>query len=251
MPQPPPATLPAQPQPVMAQPVVSADEAPRRKVSPVHVVIGLAIILAGIAGFALVFTFAAQGPASDPGAAPTPAPLATPAPAPLPAAPAATAPAPVSRAQANAQAPSAPRLPSVDPGPMPEEHAGAAATVERYRDSLARGARARSRGDLEVALSSYRFAAHLKPRSTDAALGIARTYLDAQQPADALRWAERARDVETRGIEGRLMVGDVLLSMGRHDQAIATWREAQTLAPRERAPEERIRRAEEDLAEED
>ena len=47
------------------------------------------------------------------------------------------------------------------------------------------------------------------------------------------------------------MVGDVLLSMGRHDQAIATWREAQTLAPRERAPEERIRRAEEDLAEED
>ena len=251
MPQPPPATLPAQPQPVMAQPVVSADEAPRRKVSPVHVVIGLAIILAGIAGFALVFTFAAQGPASDPGAAPTPAPLATPAPAPLPAAPAATAPAPVSRAQANAQAPSAPRLLSVDPGPMPEEHAGAAATVERYRDSLARGARARSRGDLEVALSSYRFAAHLKPRSTDAALGIARTYLDAQQPADALRWAERARDVETRGIEGRLMVGDVLLSMGRHDQAIATWREAQTLAPRERAPEERIRRAEEDLAEED
>jgi DNA-binding NarL/FixJ family response regulator len=257
MPQPPPVTLPAQPQPiepqaVMAQPVISADAAPRRKVSPVHVVIALAIILAGTAGFALVFTFAAQTPASDPGSAtPAPAPVAAPAPAPLPPAPAATAPAPVSRAQVDARAPSAPRLPSVDPGPMPEEHAGAAATVERYRESLARGARARSRGDLEVALSSYRFAAHLKPRSTDAALGIARTYLEAQQPADALRWAERARDVETRGIEGRLMVGDVLLAMGQHDQAIATWREAQTLAPRERAPEERIRRAEEDLAEED
>ena len=48
MPQPPPATLPAQPQPVMAQPVVSADEAPRRKVSPVHVVIGLGLVAVGV-----------------------------------------------------------------------------------------------------------------------------------------------------------------------------------------------------------
>lgn len=239
----------------MAQPITT-DEAPRRKVSPVHVAIALAVVLAGIAGFALVFTFAAQAPPSPPAtAAATPARAAAPPPAPSPAPPAVTPPAPALApapdTASGSPAPGTPRLPSVDPGPMPEEHAGAAATVERYRDSLSRGARARSRGDLEVALSSYRFAAHLKPRSPDAALGIARTYLDAQQPADALRWAERARDVETRGIEGRLMVGDVLLVMGQHDRAIATWREAQTLAPRERAPEERIRRAEEELAEED
>lgn len=222
-----------------------------------HLAIGLGVVAAGFLGFALVFWLAGHDPADDAALA---APAASaPAPAPVPAPPqplVAPSPAPAPSARLSAQpaaeaAPSAPRLPFVDPGPMPEEHAGAAATVDRYRESLSRGSRARSRGDLEGALQAYRFAVHLKPRSTDAVLGIARTYLDAEQPEDALRWAERARDVELRGIEGRLLVGDLLFQLGRHDQAIATWREAQARAPRESAPEERIRRAEEALSEQE
>lgn len=251
MPQPPHAPV------VPAAPSELADvlEAPRSpRVSPMHVVIGLGVVIAGLAGFALVFWFARQEP--DPPAAPEAIAVAVTSPPPGTASVAAAptpAPAmpPPPPAAARASVPTAPRLPFVDPGPMPEEHAGAAAIVDRYRESLARGSRARSRGDLEVALQSYRFAVHLKPRSTEAILGVARTYEDAGQFEDALRWAERARDVELRGIEGRLMVGDLQLELGRHDQAIATWREAQAIAPRERAPEERIRRAEEALAERD
>jgi cytochrome c-type biogenesis protein CcmH/NrfG len=130
---------------------------------------------------------------------------------------------------------------------MPDEHAGAAATVERYRSALSRASRARSRGDLADALTAYQFALHLKPRSTDAALGVARTYLEAEQGQDALRWAERARDLEHRGIDGRLLVGDALLLMGQHQRAVQAWEEAARVSPRSRAPAERIRRAEEAL----
>ncbi|MCA9536463.1 MAG: hypothetical protein KC593_22425, partial [Myxococcales bacterium] len=144
---------------------------------------------------------------------------------------------------------SPPRLSSIDPGPMPHEHAGASATVERYRSSLRSASRALSRDELEDALAGYRLALHIQPRSTEAALGIARTYLGAGQAADALRWAERARDLERDGIEGQLLIGDALLLMGRHDQAIRTWEHAQTLAPRARAPGERIRAAQEALEE--
>lgn len=224
--------------------------------SPMHLAIGLGVVAAGVSGFALVFWLAGRVP-SDASALAAPAAVAAPAPPPTraPAPQPVPTPPPAARAEVSPPAadaaPRAPRLPFVDPGPMPEEHAGSAATVDRYRDSLSRGSRARSRGDLEGALQAYRFAVHLKPRSTDAVLGIARTYLDAEQPEDALRWAERARDVELRGIEGRLMVGDVLMQLGRPEQAIATWREAQARAPRESAPGERIRRAEEALAERD
>lgn len=242
-------------------PLVTSSEPPADtrsgRFSPMHLAIGLGVVAAGVSGFALVFWLAGRVP-SDPSALAAPAAVAGPAQAPAPAPPVpqpVLAPPPAARANVSPPAadaaPRAPRLPFVDPGPMPEEHAGSAATVDRYRDSLSRGSRARSRGDLEGALQAYRFAVHLKPRSTDAVLGIARTYLDAEQPEDALRWAERARDVELRGIEGRLMVGDLLMQLGRPEQAIATWREAQALAPRESAPGERIRRAEEALAERD
>lgn len=131
---------------------------------------------------------------------------------------------------------------------MPDEQAGAAATVERYRAALSRGSRARSRGDLAEALSAYGFALLLKPRSTDAALGMARTYLEAQQGADALRWAERARDLEPRSVEGQLLMGDALLVLGEHARAVQVWEAAQTLAPSDHAARERIRHVEEALS---
>ena len=133
---------------------------------------------------------------------------------------------------------------------MPHAHAGAAATVERYRSALSRAARARSRGDLADALTAYQFAVHLKPRSTDAVLGMARTYLEAEQGQDALRWAERARDLEPDDIDGRLLVGDALLLMGQHQRAVQAWEQAASVSPRSRAPAERVRRAEEALLEE-
>ena len=71
-----------------------------------------------------------------------------------------------------------------------------------------------------------------------------------QQLARLLNWSDAHVSFD-EAVAAYRESRDLLLELGRHDQAIATWREAQTRAPRDSSPGERIRRAEEALAEQD
>jgi len=124
-------------------------------------------------------------------------------------------------------------------GGQPADPEGEAALASKSRTIGRNALRVRAYSRAE---RYFRRAIVLAPEHASAAIGIARTLLMLDVPADAMSWARYAVAVAPRNADAQVALGDALNRKGQHVEASRAWKKALELQPGNPAAEARLKR---------
>lgn len=97
------------------------------------------------------------------------------------------------------------------------------------------GYAARMAGKSQLSIQAYQKGLHLAPSSLDALAGMARTYSNMGQRAEAIRLLTQVTNANTKRVDDALMLGDLLLQSQQYDQSLTVLGKAEQVSPSARA----------------